>query len=162
MDGKLRSMSSIYISSNGKMLLLYRIGSRVVAPSWCGVGGHFEKDELSDARACALRELNEEIRIGEQDLQNLCLRYVTLRLTAGEIRHNYYFFAQLMPDARIELTCDEGVLEWVDYPQVLNRPMPHTAEHVLRHYMAIGKNTDCLYAGIAVPDGVNFTELAKF
>ena len=30
MDGKLRNMSSIYISQGNKMLLLYRQGSRVV------------------------------------------------------------------------------------------------------------------------------------
>ena len=46
MEGKLRNMTSVYITreSEGEkqMLLLYRIGSRVVAPSWCGIGGHCE------------------------------------------------------------------------------------------------------------------------
>ena len=38
-DIKLRNMTSIYISCGTKILLLYRIGSRVVPPSWCGIGG---------------------------------------------------------------------------------------------------------------------------
>ena len=61
-DIKLRNMTSIYISCGTKILLLYRIGSRVVPPSWCGIGGHFEPDELNDPRTCVLRELEEENR----------------------------------------------------------------------------------------------------
>ena len=60
-DIKLRNMTSIYISCGTKILLLYRIGSRVVPPSWCGIGGHFEPDELNDPRTCVLRELEEEV-----------------------------------------------------------------------------------------------------
>lgn len=67
MDGKLRLMTAVYITRGEDMLLLYRVGSRVVAPSWCGVGGHFEKDELGDARACVLRELREEAGLTEND-----------------------------------------------------------------------------------------------
>ena len=33
MDGKLRNMTAIYISRGEEMLMLYRVGSRVVAPS---------------------------------------------------------------------------------------------------------------------------------
>ena len=45
MDGKLRNMSSIYLSKGDKMLLLYRQGSRVVNNMWIGsAGGHFEED----------------------------------------------------------------------------------------------------------------------
>lgn len=59
---RLRNMTSLYISRGTKMLLLYRIGSRVVPPSWCGIGGHFEPYELNDPRKCVLRELKEEYR----------------------------------------------------------------------------------------------------
>lgn len=63
----LRNMTSIYIMSNNKMLLLYRVGSRVGGPSWRGIGGHFEKDELNNPKACVLRELFEEAGITEND-----------------------------------------------------------------------------------------------
>ena len=50
-----------YLSKSNKMLLLYRQGSSVVNNLWIGsAGGHFEKDELNDAGACVLRELEEE------------------------------------------------------------------------------------------------------
>lgn len=47
MNGKLRNMATIYIKKNGKMLLLDRIGSKVIERSWCGVEGHFEPDEVN-------------------------------------------------------------------------------------------------------------------
>ena len=94
MDGKLRNMTSLYLKHENKMLLLYRIGSKAISDSYTGTaGGHFEKDELNDARACVLRELYEETGTTEQEIDNLSLRYVTLRLKNGEIRQNYCFFA---------------------------------------------------------------------
>ena len=84
MDGTLRNMTSIYISKGNKMLLLYRQGSKVVNDVWVGsAGGHFEEFELNDARACVLRELQEELGIAENEIKNLCLRYVTLRRNKG-------------------------------------------------------------------------------
>ena len=61
MNGKLRNMTSLYILKDDKVLLLYRQGSRVVNDKWVGsAGGHFEPEELNDARACVLREMQEE------------------------------------------------------------------------------------------------------
>ena len=54
-----------------------------------------EKEELNDTKAGMLRELHEEIGLTESDLSDISLRYVTLRLKNGEIRQNYYFFANL-------------------------------------------------------------------
>lgn len=62
MEGKLRNMTSIYITSADRMLLLLRQGGRVVNNVWISTaGGHFEEFELNDARACVLRELKEEL-----------------------------------------------------------------------------------------------------
>ena len=61
---KLRNMTGIYLSCNGKMLLLYRQGGRVVSNQWiASAGGHFEKEELNDPNACVLRELREELHL---------------------------------------------------------------------------------------------------
>ena len=162
MEGRLRNMTAIYISNEGKMLLLYRVGSRVVTPSWCGIGGHFEKDELNDAKAAVLREMNEEIGLFEQDIENLRLRYVNLRYKNGEIRQNYYFFADLKEGASIADFCDEGKLEWVDEDRILERDMPFTAKAMLEHYMSTGKFNDLLYGGVTTENGVVFTEMEEF
>mgnify|MGYP001152088381 CR=1 FL=1 len=144
------------------MLLLYRVGSRVVKPSWCGIGGHFEKDELNDPKACVLRELFEETGITQNDVEAVKLKYITLRLKSNEIRQNYYFFAELY-NTEIDIKkCDEGTLEWVDMNEVLGREMPFTAKECLRHYLSIGKENNKLYAGVTTENGVNFTELKEF
>ena len=162
MNGKLRNMTCVYISAGDTMLLLYRMGSKVVSDSWCGIGGHFEKDELNDARACVLRELYEEMQISEDQIENLRLRYVTLRLKNGEIRQNYYFFADLKPGVDVKLSCNEGHPEWVVYQKLLDRNMPYTAWYVLEHYLREGKKTEGIYSGIAKENGVEFVELKEF
>lgn len=159
---KLRNMTGIYINRGKEMLMLYRIGSRVVEPSWCGIGGHFEEKELNNPRGCMLRELEEEIGLREEALENLQLRYVTLRLKNGEIRQNYYYFAQLKADAEVSLKSDEGRVEWVPYDQVMNRKMPLTARYMLAHYMEIGRFNDKLYSGTTTEDQIVFTVLNEF
>ena len=39
--------------------------------------------------------MEEELGIKEDDIEGLKLKYITLRFTKGEIRQNYYFFADL-------------------------------------------------------------------
>lgn len=162
MQGKLRNMTSIYITSGDKMLLLYRIGSRVVAPCWCGIGGHFEKEELNDAGSAALRELQEEIGLSESDLQTFSLRYITLRNKNGEIRQNYYFFADLKEGVQVQSDCTEGVLEWVDVDKVLEREMPLSAKYMMEHYLATGRENDLLYCGATCESGMQFAALEEF
>lgn len=92
MDGQLRNMTSVYLRKGNRILLLYRQGGRVVSDVWVGsAGGHFEEFEINDARACVLREMQEELGLTENQIENLCLRYITLRRSKGEIRQNYYF-----------------------------------------------------------------------
>ncbi|MBP3657462.1 MAG: NUDIX domain-containing protein [Clostridia bacterium] len=162
MDGRLRNMTALYISRGEEMLLLYRVGSRVVAPSWCGIGGHFEKDELNDARACVLRELQEETGLTQEDLTGLTMRYACMRLKNGEIRQNYYFFAELAPGAREPQGCSEGRLAWTPYDRLLGLEMPFTAYEVIRHYLHTGRYTDALYACATTQQGAVFTPLHEF
>lgn len=164
MGGKLRNMASVYLRKGDRFLLLYRIGSRVIADSYTGTaGGHFEPEELNDARDCVLRELREETGLTEQDIYNLKFRYMTLRLKNGEVRQNYYFFAELAEEVDTELIVSkEGKLRWVAIEELEELLMPHSAKYMLQHYVQTGQYTDCLYAGIAVEDGVLFTELKEF
>lgn len=154
-DIVLRNMTSVYLLKDEKMLLLYRIGSRVIKDSYTGTaGGHFEKEELNDPKACVLRELVEETGLGEKDIGGLALRYVTLRLKGGEIRQNYYYFAKLESD--IAVSSKEGKLQWVNLDMAPDLDMPFTAKYVVKHYLEVGRDTDLLYGGIADREGVNF------
>lgn len=164
MDGKLRNMTAIYLQKNGKFLLLYRVGSRIIGNSYTGTaGGHFEADELNDAKTCVLRELEEETGLTERDIVNLKFRYITLRLKNGEVRQNYYFFADLAERVDADtLVSNEGELQWVSGDEVKKLNMPHSAKYMLLHYLETGRYTECLYGGITTEDSVRFTELKEF
>ena len=90
MDGKLRNMTSLYLTGEQGILCLYRIGSKVANNKYIGsAGGHFEQDELNDARKCVLREMQEELGLTERGLDRLIhtsydlLGYISF-LTGGE------------------------------------------------------------------------------
>ena len=70
MDGKLRQMTALYLVEGEKILMLYRIGSRVAEGKYVGsAGGHFEPEELNDPRACVLRELREELEAANREME---------------------------------------------------------------------------------------------
>lgn len=162
MDGKLRNMASIYITNADKMLLLFRQGGRVINDVWVGsAGGHFEDFELNDAKACVLRELEEELGLKGNEIKNLALRYVTLRRVKGEIRQNYYFFAELNNGVNECLISNEGICQWFAYSELPTLDMPFTAKYVIEHYLHVGHKTDELYGGVADGKTVVFIKMPE-
>ena len=161
MDGKLRNMTSVYLTGEKGILCLFRIGSKVANNKYIGsAGGHFEKEELNDARACALREMQEELGLTEADVEDLKLRYVTLRLKNGEIRQNYYFFGKLKTDKPLEST--EGELRWFTYEEAEHLQMPASAKFMLLHYLQVGRFDNQLYGGITENGHTKFVPLKEF
>ncbi len=164
MEGRLRSMTSVYFTRDSGVLCLYRIGSRIANNKYIGAaGGHFEPEEVSDARACVLREMQEELGLTEKDVVGLTMRYITLRLKDGEVRQNYYFFAQLADDRPLE--SNEGQLEWISWEDLSSLNMPVSAKAMILHYAAEGRYTDKLYVSVALsdhPQDACFAELNEF
>lgn len=159
----LRNMTGVYLINNDKILLLYRQGSKVANQTWiASAGGHFEEYELNDAKACVLREMQEELSVTEDMLTDLKLRYVSLRRTNGEIRQNYYFFANLKDEYLPELASNEGDLKWFDLNEVSALKMPYSAKYMMEHYLSIGRKNDKVYVGVADGTGVVFTELEEY
>ena len=160
-DGRLRNMTSLYLTDDTGVLCLYRMGSRVADKLYIGsAGGHFEEEELNDAKACVLREMKEELGILESDLVGLKLRYITLRLKNDEIRQNYYFFAGLKEKRPLESS--EGMLRWVSWDELSELPMPVSAKHMILHYEAVGRFDDCLYGGVTQQKYTDFVCLKEF
>ena len=159
---KLRPMTAIYLTRGDKILLLYRMGSRVVGNSYTGsAGGHIEAEEYRVPRACVLRELQEETGLTETALDGLALRYITMRLKDGEVRQNYYYFAELKDGFDVN-DSNEGRLEWHNLNALDGLPMPVTARHVVDHYLAVGRFDDKLYGGITTADGTVFAVMDEF
>lgn len=164
MDGRLRSMTSVYFVREDGVLCLLRVGSRIANNKYVGAaGGHFEEGEVSSARACMLREMKEELNLTEADTEGLRMKYVTLRLKDGEVRQNYYFFARLK--AGRTPVSNEGTLRWVRWEELPALDMPVTAKHMILHYARIGRFDEKAYASIALSgqegDAV-FAELKEF
>ncbi len=163
MLGKLRNMASIYLFKNNQVLLLYRQGSSIVNNLWTGsAGGHFEKFELNDAKACILREMNEELGLGEMDIEDLKLKYITLKMTNGEIRQNYYFFANLKDEVDANLHSNEGICRWFDLNEIHDLKMPFTAKYVMEHFCEQGCKDEILYVGTARNNKVEFLSMNEF
>ena len=161
MDGKLRNMTSVYLTGEQGILCLYRIGSKVANNLYIGsAGGHFETHELNDARKCVLREMQEELGLAESDVEDMKLRYITLRLKNGEIRQNYYFFGQLKSEKTLQST--EGILKWFTYEEAEPLRMPASAKHMMLHYLKVGRFDNHLYAGITDDEGTKFVVMKDF
>lgn len=161
MDGRLRCMTGIYLTFKGEFYLLYRQGGSVVSDCYTGTaGGHFEPHELNDARACVLRELYEETGLTENDICGLRMRYITLRMKNGEIRQNYYFFAELK--APTELKSTEGEIRRFSREELSGLPMPESAYQMLMHYVTEGCDTEVLYSGAHTEHGMVFAPLTEF
>lgn len=101
-------------------------------------------------------------QLSDSDLENISLKYITLRLKNGEIRINYYFFANLKEGIEVTQTCNEGFLEWFLLDDVNSKNMPYSAQYVLKHYLDTGRYSTQLYAGIATESGVDFIVLKEF
>ena len=90
----------------------------------------------------------------------LTLKYVTLRNIKGEIRQNYYFFAEL--DQDISLESNEGILKWFPVDEIGDLDMPFTSKYVINHYLTEGHRNDKIYSGVATRNTVEFLELEEF
>ena len=161
MEIRLRNMTSLYLYDENGILCLYRIGSRVANQRYIGsAGGHFEKEELNNPKACVLREMQEELGLQSSDVEDLHLRYITHRLKDGEIRQNYYYFARLKePKA---LTSTEGNLRWVPYEEVSQLHKPVSAKHMILHFIRQGRFDHQLYCGITEETGTRFVPMTEF
>ena len=163
MNGKLRNMAAIYILCKSKILLLYRQGGKVANNVWvASAGGHFEENELNNARSCVLRELKEELGITEKELSAFQMRYIALKRTNDEIRQNYYFFAEVENGINLDLISNEGILQWFDVSEVHSLDMPYSAKYVIQHYLNVGIPNNKLYCGVADGSKLVFTEMPEY
>ena len=134
----------------------------MVGNSYTGsAGGHIEAEEYRDPRACMLRELQEETGLTEDSLDGLALRYITMRRKDGEVRQNYYYFAELKDGASVN-DSNEGRLEWHDMNALGELPMPVTARHVVELYLTVGCYDDKLYGGVTTAEGPVFAAMTDF
>ena len=103
-----------------------------------------------------------EVGSPEKDLSHLELRYVTLRRCNGEIRQNYYFFADLKDEVDVNFHSSEGISRWFDLSELNSLEMPFTSKYVVKHYLEIGCKNHDIYAGIADGEKIVFVNMPEF
>jgi 8-oxo-dGTP diphosphatase len=104
--------------------------------------------------------MREELGLSEADVEDLRLRYMTVRYMGHEIRQNYYFFGRLKEERKLCST--EGELRFFTWAELANIDMPVSARHMMDHYLSVGRFTGEVYAGVTEPGGSKFVTLQYF
>ncbi|MCL6456948.1 MAG: NUDIX hydrolase [Gorillibacterium sp.] len=119
--------------------MMERSVTRTLHPgSWAAVGGHMEPDEIADPEAACRREIMEETGFGTEDIVDLKLQYVLLRLKEDELRQQFFYVGQTR--RRDFVNTAEGLLAWIPQAEVLHadRQIPFVYRSLLAHYFTFG------------------------
>lgn len=135
-----RILANVFLCYEDKILLLKRGLHKKMAPGyWAGVGGHVELEDIENPHALDLsktcyRELAEEIGIKKADIQNLSLKYISVRKTEIEMRYTYHYFGETKIGFSLP-HCDEGELHWLDKDRIFALPMTISVKAPLKHWL---------------------------
>lgn len=134
----LRMMSTALLwNEHDELLMMKRALTRTLSPGlWAAIGGHLEPHELNQPRVACLREIWEETGIEQDEIQDLRLQYVLLRLNGQEIRQQFFYVGKT--DVTPRIVTPEGDLHWIPRADVLDRPMPYIFRCLLEHYFSYG------------------------
>jgi len=127
--------TALLFNERDELLMMKRAITRTLSPGkWGAVGGHVEPYELRTPLDTCLREIFEETGIQAEQIENLRLRYILMRLFGTEIRQQFFFVGRTNANPTVET--DEGELFWVPRDEVLNRDLPFVFRTLLEHYFA--------------------------
>ncbi|HBS44500.1 MAG TPA: hypothetical protein DEA91_08680 [Paenibacillus sp.] len=141
----LRQMSVAFLIHGDKLLMMEKPKSAsFVSGMVVPIGGHLKQDEISNPSEACLREVEEETGLTNDDLTDLELRYIILRIKETEIRIQYVYFSNAKHLAVRE--SEEGKLLWVDMGLVNNFNVTATTKYIIEHYSK-NENSSNIYVG---------------
>jgi len=127
----IRYFAIAFIENNQKTLMMKRNGSSEIATNlWAPVGGHIEEYEHRQPEVACYREIFEETGISKDDLEDLNLRYIVMRLKKNEIRVQYVFYAKTRKDKLAN--CEEGDLYWIKNNEIESLHTTFTTSAILK------------------------------
>lgn len=119
MEINMRNTTLCHIEKDGKYLMLHRTVKEndVNQNKWVGIGGGFEDKESPEE--CNIRETFEETGLTLNSSRYCGI--VTFISDKWETEYMHIFHSTDFSGTVKE--CDEGVLSWVDIPEVYNLPL---------------------------------------
>jgi len=121
-------------------------GRRIFSP----VGGRLEPGELRHPRKACLREIREESGIREEQISDLKLRYVLIRLKGNEIRQMYVYFG--LTDCRDVVESEEGDLVWINRDEWVKLEFIPVVKCMIEDYAASPAADDTVKVGVITMD----------
>lgn len=127
-------MTAAYLFNGSRVLLIHKPGSRLHdGEFWSGLGGHIEAEELNHPMHTCLREIREESGLDEDDIEELELKYILLRIKEREIRQQFVYMGRAK---RLDVaSSDEGELHWMEQSELLELRMSAINGFMLEHYL---------------------------
>ena len=151
--GYQKNSITVFLMNEGRVLIKC-IGSKMVAPSFF-LNGSFDPDTLSYAQ----EKLLTQYSITTSALEEPKLRYITLRWAGGELRQNYFYFAETRDDLNIPPI---GNVKWIPFNDFITMEMPKTVQSMWKHYLEVGRSNDRVYCGVVKEKGLAVSELEEF
>lgn len=87
--------------------------------------------------------------------------YIAFRKTKGEIRQNYYFFADIKEHVDDNLVSNEGLCKWFPLEETGSLEMPLSAKYIMDYFRETGRRTDKTYICAAGADKGDILELPE-
>jgi 8-oxo-dGTP diphosphatase len=155
---KFRNIATAFLMNDGEMLLMERsITNKRMPGFWYGVGGHIEPEEMNNPLAAAQREIYEETGLERDNIEDLHLKYILMRMEGDETVINYLYFGKTK--TRCVVQNDEGTLHWIPKGQVTNRRFIDVLKLALDHYFGHEKNDDVMVGVMYTRTGIKWSKL---
>src|SRR5690606_17554861 len=130
---EVRQIAAAFLFNNRKVLMMRKPKGRLYDfECWTGLGGHLEQEELNHPRKACIREIYEESGISEEQLLDLNLRYILIRMKEDEIRQQFVYIGKTNCEKLRE--SDEGQLFWVDQDELINLNQSKIVKFMIEDY----------------------------
>ena len=130
---EIRQMVTAFLFHEENILMIKKKASKLHDfEFWSGLGGHIEADEFHFPKRACEREIYEEAGITAQDITELSLRYLLLRIKGNEIRQQFVYFGRVK-SGQVRAS-EEGEIDWVHRDKVGELHLSRIIRLMLAHY----------------------------
>ncbi|WP_052088125.1 NUDIX domain-containing protein [Paenibacillus wynnii] len=151
---ELRQMSTAFLFNGSKVLMMKKESSKITDTMfWSGLGGHLEPEELNFPKRACIREIFEESGILEEEIEDLKLKYILIRIKDDEIRQQFVYFGGVNSSEFINSA--EGELHWIELEEILELKLSKIVNFMVNHYLENPSKNELTIGTITLNDEEN-------